>query len=153
MDLELGGGLIPRRGYTNLDPVHGVGEWRRRVQDVPWPAGDETVTRLRASHLLEHIPKADHITVMNEAWRVLQSGGEFEIWMPLAFVDDQLNSSYGPWADPTHVSFWHFPGSFLYFTGEYRANADYGISYWEPLDRRFCDLSDWNNCKIVLRKP
>lgn len=151
--LELGGGTIAQRGYTNLDPVHGKGDWKRRVQETPWPVPDQGVDRLKAWHLLEHIPKEDHITVMNEAWRVLVSGGEFEIRMPLAFVNDRLNSTFGPWADPTHVSFWHYPGSFMYFTGQHRPNADYGIQYWSQLDRGHTDLSNWNDALITLVKP
>jgi hypothetical protein len=122
--IELGGGLAARDGWSNLDPVHGVGEWRRAAQDTPWPTGTGTVDHIIASHVMEHIPAgAERIAVMNEAHRVLASDGQFEIFVPLMV---------GTWhaiADPTHVSFW-VPESFGYFDGSQGAQADYGILPW-----------------------
>lgn len=140
MRVDIGGGLLVRDGYTNLDPVHGAGEWRRLAQDVPWPVGDGAVESVRASHVLEHIPAgAERIAVMNEAWRVLRPGGRFHIWVP----------RFPAWqaiADPTHVSFW-MPQSFDYFTKPI-ANADYGIHFWDLVEMR-----DGEELFVVLEKP
>lgn len=153
MNVEIGGGKIPEPGWQNLDPLHGVGEWQRRIQDGI-PAPDGSVARVRARHVVEHIPAGQQrIDMFNEVHRVLVSGGEFEIWLPLAFVNDQINASFGPWSDPTHVSYWHYPGSFHYFDGLLSANADYGIRLWAHLDPGRCNIADWNNALVTMVKP
>jgi hypothetical protein len=140
MKLDIGGGTKPARGYVNLDRTHGEGEWRREAQDTPWPIGDETVEAARASHFLEHVPKQDGqlIRVMNEIHRVLMMGAHFEIILPLVGYTDEITSEprskqigWQPWADPTHVTFWWFPESLLYFcTGAFKPHSDYGIREW-----------------------
>lgn len=126
LHLELGGGLLAE-GRVNLDPVHGVGEWRRRAQDTPWPVADGSVASVRASHVMEHIPAGEQrIAVFNEAHRVLADGGTFEVIVPL------LTGSWHAVADPTHISFW-VPESFHYFDGRITPNAEYGIAPWETL--------------------
>lgn len=142
--MELGGGTKPTPGYdVQIDPVHGVGYWKAKAQDTPW-AGHALgwprtvmqgggVESIMASHVLEHIPAgADRIAVFNEAHRVLVPGGQFHIWVPLVGADGLLAAELWPaFADPTHVSFWIFPQSLLYFTGEMGADADYGIKPWK----------------------
>ena len=128
--IEIGGGTLVQPGWINLDSRNGVGEWRRMAQDTPWPTGDNTVTAIRASHVMEHIPAGqDRIDVMNEAHRVLKPGGVFEVIVPI--VNDPL--TWHAIADPTHVSFW-VPESFHYFDGLFAANADYGIRLWSTLE-------------------
>jgi SAM-dependent methyltransferase len=145
LKIELGGGTLLTPGYTNLDPVHGVGEWKRYAQDTPWPVGDNSVEAMRASHIMEHIPAGmDHrVKVMNEAHRVLKPGGIFEIVVPL------LVGTWHAIADPTHVSFW-VKESFHYFDGLFAANAHYGISLWETVDLTVRD--GWEGI-WVGRKP
>lgn len=128
MKIELGGGTLLQPGWINLDPIHGEGEWKRIAQNVPWPTPDNSIDAIRASHVMEHIPSGKpRIDVMNEAHRVLKSGGIFEIIVPFMV---------GTWhaiADPTHVSFWVVE-SFHYFDGLFAANADYGIKLWQTLE-------------------
>lgn len=131
MRIEIGGGTDFLTGYVNLDPVHGVGSWKRRVQEgIPVP--DSSVDHVRASHVFEHIPAgAERIEAFNEVWRVLRPGGTFHVILP--FI--------GTWhaiADPTHVSFW-CPESFHYFDGRMAANADYGIRRWRMRDEYVAD--------------
>lgn len=131
VSIEIGGGHLVQAGWTNLDPVNGVGEWKRPAQQVPWPAGDGTVEAIRAAHVMEHIPAgAPRIAVMNEAHRVLRPGGVFEVRVPNA-----LSGTWHAFADPTHVSFWCVE-SFHYFDGLFAANADYGIRPWTTLELR-----------------
>lgn len=126
--LEIGGGHLVQPGWTNLDPVNGVGEWKRLAQDTPWPVADNSVKAIRASHVMEHIPAGrDRIAVMNEAHRVLKEGGVFEIIVPL------MTGTWHAIADPTHVSFWVVE-SFHYFDGLFAANADYGIKLWNTIE-------------------
>lgn len=128
INLEIGGGHLVQPGWTNLDPVNGDGEWKRYAQDTPWPTGDDSVSAIRASHVMEHVPAgADRIAVMNEAHRVLKPGGVLEIIVPL------LVGTWHAVADPTHVSFW-VKESFHYFDGLFAANADYGIRLWQTID-------------------
>lgn len=149
MKIDIGGGTLSPEGWINLDPVHGsmtygTGvSWRRRAQDTPWPPADGEVEAVRASHVLEHIPSgADRIAVMNEAHRVLRSGGTFEIILPLVGYTDRdtgapMSNQIGwqPWSDPTHVSFWWFPESLLYFCeGPFKPHADYGIREWKLIE-------------------
>jgi SAM-dependent methyltransferase len=126
--IEIGGGLLVQPGWINLDSRNGDGEWQRLAQDTPWPAADNSIDAIRASHVMEHIPAGQpRIDVMNEAHRVLRPGGVFEIIVPLMV---------GTWhaiADPTHVSFW-VKESFHYFDGLFAANADYGIRLWQTLE-------------------
>lgn len=133
MRVELGGGTLVQNGWCNLDPVHGRGDWKRRAQDIPWPADDGAVDRIRASHILEHIPAGmeDRVAVMNECHRVLCSGGELQIIVPCVMVNGQPVKGWWPWADPTHVSYWCWPESFQYFDGTLNPNADYGIREWK----------------------
>lgn len=145
MNVEIGGGTLLSRDFINLDPVHGEGPWKRFAQDTPWPTADCTVDRLRASHVMEHIPAGmEHrVKVMNEAHRVLRRGGTFEIVVPL------LVGTWHAVADPTHVSFWVVE-SFHYFDGLFAANAHYGISLWETVS---LDIVDGWEGHWIGRKP
>lgn len=151
MRIEIGGGTIPADGYTNLDPVHGAGDWQRQAQ-TRWPTDDATVEAVRASHVLEHIPAGhDRIDVMNEAWRVLIPGGDFYIIGPVV-PQGPDGIGWHAFADPTHVSFWVYPESWLYFCdGPYRANADYGIRLWEWEEDSEL-IAGWE-AHVHLRKP
>jgi SAM-dependent methyltransferase len=135
MKLEIGGGTLCPSDWINLDPVHGDGDWLRYAQQLPWPAPDGSVSSIRASHVMEHIPAgAERIAVFNEAHRVLVPGGTFEVIVPGA-VARGPGEMLGWWAiaDPTHVSFW-VPESFAYLDGSFAPNADYGIRPWETLE-------------------
>ena len=128
--IEIGGGTLVQPGWINLDSRNGDGEWRRMAQDTPWPAADNSIDGIRASHVMEHIPAGEpRIAVMNEAHRVLKPGGVFEVIVPI--LNDPL--SWHAIADPTHVSFWVLE-SFHYFDGHFAANADYGIRLWQTLE-------------------
>lgn len=100
---------------------------------------DSTADEVYASHFIEHVPKGPHlILVMNEAWRVLKSGGTLTLIMPIVGYTDVVGqphvvASYQPWADPTHVGAWWLPEGLRYFTGEIGVEADYGIRQWGPL--------------------
>lgn len=128
MNIEIGGGHIVPPGWTNLDPVNGLGEWKREAQQTPWPVADRSVSAIRAAHVLEHIPAgAPRLAVMNEAHRVLRPGAVFEARVPNAAT------GWHAYADPTHVSFWVLE-SFHYFDGLFAPNADYGIAPWTTLE-------------------
>lgn len=156
--LEIGGGTLAPPGSLNVDPAHGTppgdprlaGLLRPGYEDiglqVPAEGGipliDGCVERVRASHVLEHIPAGyQRIDVMNEAHRVLVPGGILDVALPVIGYEDRrtgeqrLVSNWRPYADPTHVSFWWMPHSFLYFVPETHGglapNAEYGIRPWK----------------------
>jgi SAM-dependent methyltransferase len=144
--IDLGGGRAPAQGHVNLDAIHGEGEWKRRLQDgIPVP--DESVESIYCSHLMEHIPSGqERIDAFNEAWRVLIPGGTFEVIVPL------VGTGWGAIADPTHVSLWCYE-SFLYFTGEIGADADYGIRLWEGVSYGINNQCFGQEGRFIMRKP
>lgn len=162
MKLEVGGGLLVHAGWENVDPVHGSRpEFVTRIQDgLPAEFG-EIADEIRASHVMEHVPAgAERVAAMNEMRRLLRPGGTLEIVGPVVGWTDHAGdggprfTGWQPWADPTHVSFWWYPESFWYFTGgpggAFRANADYGILYWEEVSMEL--LGGWE-AHVKLRKP
>jgi hypothetical protein len=131
MKLEIGGGTLVQPGWVNLDPQHGTGEWKREAQQTPWPTGDRSVEAMRASHVVEHIPKGQPILdVLNEAHRVLRPGGVFEIRVP-----NCLSGTWHAFGDLTHVSLWCVE-TFHYIDGTKAAHADYGLRPWKTLELR-----------------
>lgn len=157
MKVDIGGGTIPRPGYINLDPIHGQGEWRRYIQDgIPVP--DNTLDAAHASHVMEHIPSGggpgERVWVMNEVWRALKPGAEFTIIVPLFLANGALVGTWHAIADPTHVSYWALPESFLYFCeGPFKPNADYGMHIWQaPGDDDMRVEGGWEG-HVTMRKP
>lgn len=158
MKVDIGGGTIPAAGHTNLDPVHGDGVWKRRIQDGI-PVGDGALEAARASHVMEHIPAGsgdgERIWVMNEVWRALEPGGTFEIIVPLVLARGQWVGTWHAFADPDHKSFWAMPESFLYFCeGPFKPNADYGMKIWQALDEDSdTELRGGWEGVVTMRKP
>ena len=144
LNVEFGGGLAPWDGWINVDPLHGEGQWRIALGYDPVPLPDESVDRARASHCLEHIPAGKpRIRAMNEVWRILKSGAEFEVIVP-RFPSVRAIS------EPTHVSFW-VPESFDHFTQRI-GNMDAGIRLWERSDNAAAYLTA-DEIRVFLRKP
>jgi glycosyltransferase involved in cell wall biosynthesis len=71
----------------------------------PWPWPDGSADTILAHDFIEHLP--DKVHTMNEAWRVLRSGGQIEIVVP-------TTDGRAAWQDPGHVSFFN-RHSFWYF--------------------------------------
>lgn len=88
----------------------------------PWPWPDSSVSEIKASHIIEHLP--DRIHTMNSIWRVLVPGGQVVIDVPDA------SRGAGQWQDPTHCAPWSM-NSFTYFDNRERNwrrfHRDYGI--------------------------
>lgn len=104
MKLNLGCGDTPMAGWINVDSYPGPGVFLADL-NLDWPWRDSSVTHARAWHLFEHLYKPVH--VMNELWRVLMPDAMAEIQVPT--VD-----SFGAFASPVHVSYWH-RRTFLHF--------------------------------------
>jgi len=101
---------------------------------IPEIIDAESVDEVVSSHCLEHIPPGSpRIEVFNEVWRLLRPGGTFTFIVPLVGTEDGPVGTWHAWADPTHVSYWWFPESVHYFTGQVDAAAEYHIARWEPV--------------------
>jgi SAM-dependent methyltransferase len=94
------------------------------------PLGDAQVNKVFCRDFLEHVPKAVFyesrhrlhypiISLMNEIWRILKPGGEFESYTP-CYPHPEV------FQDPTHVSVWT-KESMKYFSGEYAGAKRYGV--------------------------
>ncbi len=97
MKVDLGCGLAKPKGYIGTDKVSLPGvDTVFDLEKRPWPFPSESVSELRASHVLEHIH--DLIAFMEEAHRVLVPHGLFEIIVPAW-------TSPGAFEDPTHARY------------------------------------------------
>lgn len=103
MILNLGCSDAHVPGMVNVDIVQPADVVADLNQTWPWPSG--SIRAIRAYDLLEHL--RDPVHTMNEAWRVLEPGGTFDIIVP-------TTDGRGAWQDPGHVSFWN-RNSFFYF--------------------------------------
>jgi predicted SAM-dependent methyltransferase len=104
MRLNLGCSDAHVPGYVNVDicpPCDQVVDLRER-----WTWADSSIEYIRAHDIIEHLPSKIH--TMNEAYRVLQHGGKFEIVVP-------TTEGRGAFQDPTHVSYWT-PNDLYYYT-------------------------------------
>lgn len=153
LKIDIGGGLRSKQDFINLDPVHGQGDFKRKLQEGI-PLQDNSVDELFSSHTFEHIPTEYRIMCMNECFRVLKSNGLFEIIVPIIGYTDvnnighYINSSFA-WADPTHVSYFWMPDSFLYFTKKDISSSDSGIRYWDMVSADMYQAEG----RVILRKP
>ena len=100
---------------------------------------DETVSRILAYHILEHIHQDKVIFVMNECFRVMMKGGRLEIKVPRFPHTEAV-------ADPTHLSFWTGETIRGYFCGKRPRHADYGVKKW-----KLRDLALWRSDKREIQ--
>ena len=119
MKINLGSGSRHQEGFINIDINPSVNP--DLVADISegLPFEDSSVDYVRAFDFLEHIEMGKTIDVIDEIWRVLKPGGQFESFTPDA------EYGQGAFQDPTHVSFW-VENTWLYFT-EAAWGKNYGI--------------------------
>lgn len=109
---------------VDILPVEGIDV----VTDLnePWPFEDNSFDSIVAIHLIEHLKDLLHF--MNEAHRVLRSGGTLYIETPIAGEDPDLE-----FADPTHIRCYR-PHTFInYMTIEGIAKFGYTDKCWGSL--------------------
>jgi len=85
LKLNLGAGRSRMEGYLSVDeiPFEGLDV----VADLrkPWPWGDNTVSDIHMSHVLEHFDGDERVHIFNEMYRVLIPGGKAYIITPHEF--------------------------------------------------------------------
>lgn len=129
MKLLLGSGKDRRSGWISVDRLiqcnpHIVGD----LTTVPWPWDDNSVDCADADNLLEHIGwglNGEDLLMgfMNEAHRVIRSGGTFSIRVP-----DFSRWPEGAMKDPTHRRYF-VAASFDYWRDGHQTHKNYGSFY------------------------
>jgi hypothetical protein len=125
--LNLGCGQSRMESWTGVDRVAGPAVDLVHDLDVgPWPWGDESVERILASDVFEHV--GDAVMFMVECHRVLEDNSPLFIKTPHYLHRDA-------YTDPTHRRFptehtfdYWVPGTQLYEQG----NAAYGAVGFRP---------------------
>ena len=103
LKLNIGCSDAHMAGYVNVDrcpPADLIADLTKR-----WPWDDSSVSSVKAWDIFEHLPDIRH--TMNEAYRVLEPGGELDLLVP-------TTDGRGAFQDPTHVSYWN-ENSLFYF--------------------------------------
>lgn len=158
MKIEVGGGHTVPEDWLNVDPRHGSRpDLCRKIQDGVPSIADNSVDVVRASHVMEHIAAGDdRINALNEVYRILKPGGEFQTITPcVGYTDaetgEPVYAGFQAWSDPTHTSYWFFPESWRYLIrGGLFAHANYGLDLWDMSE---CTLKDGWEAHVTLLKP
>jgi hypothetical protein len=149
MKLELGCGSKKTPGYVGID----IYDWSAlyegdfilgKIPAILSCFTNNSIDRVKASHILEHIPQHNVIRTFNEVYRILAPNRQFDINIP-------PTTGKGAFADPTHVSFWN-ELSFRYFdmSWDSKLSKSYGIECnFKPIEIKL--LSE-NNLHVVLQK-
>lgn len=93
------------------------------LENTPWPWEDESYSKILAEHVFEHLFSME--TTLQECERVLKSGGELEVAMPIG---------HDAWVDPDHVNQWGFETPEMY-CGERAWDTDVGLTV---VDKDIC---------------
>lgn len=140
--INLASGDKVEKGFLNIDRAGKPNV----LGDVRWlPLLSGSFGQARALHILEHIPREQLVSTMNEWWRVLKVGGILDIEVPITPSEDAF-------ADPTHVSFF-VPKTFAYFTrdhGHEEHRVLYDIKPWKMLHRSRMGAN--SILRVILKK-
>jgi SAM-dependent methyltransferase len=117
MQIDLGCGQAKQPGHVGLDVYlyEGVDLLCNLEEGLPF--GDNSVDRVYANHVLEHI---EHLVpLMQEIYRVCRPNAAVEVRVP-------YYASVGAFKDPTHCRFFA-EGTFEYFSPSRWTGFDYGF--------------------------
>lgn len=116
--LNLGCGDDKLQGWVNIDQIDSA-DLHLNLEDAELPFGDESVSEVYASHVMEHLHNFP--SLMNEIHRVLIPNGVVEIKVP-------VYPSKEAFQDPTHVRF---------FTDVTMAYFHGGSYYWQNVGKNY----------------
>jgi len=146
--LDLGCGAKKKEGFIGIDRFDYSGKYDDficgEIPEVLSKFKDNSISEVHASHFIEHIPQSKVITFMNEIYRILKTGGTFEIFVP-------PTTGRGAFCDPTHVSFWN-DMSFGYY--DKNNDRELSESYGIKTDFQIIENKQLNemNLHVILRK-
>lgn len=145
LQVNLGCGMEYMPGWVNLDIVPGPlpDMVAHDLDQAPWPFGDESVERIKAFDIFEHIDNP--VLFMTECHRILAPGG-------VLHIRTTYWKSENAYTDPTHKRFCT-QYTFDYWTENtdfhYRYNSMYGgVTY-----RRKSLCLVGQELDIVLERP
>ena len=110
LKLNIGCGKKKYPGFVNIDkaPLPGLGK-KWNLEKTPLPFPDNSVTEIKAEHVLEHI--WNYVPLMEDIWRICKPGAKIYIEVPYFKYE-------GAFRDPTHCRFFS-EYSFEYFSEGY----------------------------------
>lgn len=141
MNINLGCGESVGKGYdVGMDKVFGGPNIiTHDMEDIPWPIETNTATRVRCSHVLEHICPRRIFDVMNEIHRICKPSAEVIIMIPRA-------NTPASGQDPSHCSNGWSEKTVEYFCPEY---GPYQLYKCKPFRKKeILSAQDW--LRIVL---
>ena len=96
MKLNLGAGHKTHSGFLNVDHDPKTNpDFLVNLEESSWPFHDNSVTEVKAHHVLEHLGDPGFFTFLQELYRVCEDGAIISIRVPHHRHDTFLN-------DPTH---------------------------------------------------
>jgi len=124
LKLDIGVGLMAS-DYVGLDlyvwPGHEAAVDVVADLERPLPFADGCFDEVRAHDVLEHVHRL--LPLMDELWRVLESGGLLDVEVPKFPHADAVG-------DPTHVRYF-VPVTFMYFTLGYGQRFKMACKPWD----------------------
>jgi len=108
--LDIGCGEHPQEGFIGID-VQAFKDHKIIQHDIetyPWPLPSGSISLAMASHVVEHISRANFgfVKFMNEVWRVLKPGAQFMISAPYGlsalYIQDPTHQN------PINENIWHY---------------------------------------------
>ena len=106
LKLNLGAGKSRMEGFLSVDSIPFEGLDVVTDLNQPWPWGDNTVSHIHMSHLLEHFAGDERVHIFNEMYRVLIPTGT-------AYIVTPHWASQRAYGDFTHK--WPPVSEFLYY--------------------------------------
>ncbi|MEI6430099.1 MAG: hypothetical protein WCO45_17205 [Pseudanabaena sp. ELA607] len=97
LQLNLGCGQDLRPGFINVDQ-YGNPDLHLNLEQFPWPWGDNSVSNILMSHVLEHLGQTSEIylQIWQEIYRICQPNASIFVYVPHPRHDNFLS-------DPTHI--------------------------------------------------
>lgn len=146
MKLNLGCGRLKRSGWVNVDISKDVEP--DLVADVTkgLPYKDDSVEEVHSGCMIEQLERDEFLYVMNEIWRVLQSGGVFTGYVPS--TDPRVMH-----LDPMDRMFFQ-EGSFRYFEAGTNEYVSFGNHYgFKPWNVEEVKTNESGIIFFTMRKP